>query len=199
MASAAALAVADGVAFFRAWLTDPLQAGALLPSGPALAELITADITGETAPVIELGPGTGVFTRALLDRGIAERDLVLVEAGADFAGGLARRFPEARLLAMDAARLHRLSSARLLSGEGRRAGAVISGLPMLAMPPRKMYAILGGAFRHLRPDGAFYQFTYGPRCPVPAGVLDRLGLRAQRVGGVFVNLPPAAVYRIERR
>lgn len=190
----ATLAVADTLAFFRAWLADPLQAGAVLPSGPALAELITADITSDIAPVIELGPGTGVFTRALLDRGVAERDLVLVEAGPDFARRLARRFPAARLLAMDAARLHRLPR-----GEGRLAGAVISGLPMLSMPPRKMYAILAGAFRHLRRDGAFYQFTYGPRCPVPTVVLDRLDLRAQRIGGVFVNLPPASVYRISRR
>ncbi|MFC3675686.1 class I SAM-dependent methyltransferase [Ferrovibrio xuzhouensis] len=195
----ATLAVADTLAFFRAWLADPLQAGAVLPSGPALAELITADITPETAPVIELGPGTGVFTRALLERGVAEHDLVLVEAGPDFARRLARRFPAARLLAMDAARLHRLPPLKFSDGEGRLAGAVVSGLPMLSMSPRKMYAILGGAFRHLRQDGAFYQFTYGPRCPVPGAVLDRLDLRAQRIGGVFVNLPPASVYRLSRR
>jgi len=193
---AATQTMTDTIAFFRAWLADPLQVAAIMPSGPALADLITAEITPAAAPVIELGPGTGVFTRALLDRGVAERDLVLVEFGPDFARRLAHRFPAARLLRMDAAGLHRLPA---LTRDGCLAGAVVSGLPLLSMPPRKMFAILGGAFRHLRPDGAFYQFTYGPRCPVPAAVLDRLGLKATRIGGVLVNVPPAFVYRISRR
>ncbi|WP_370153737.1 class I SAM-dependent methyltransferase [Ferrovibrio sp.] len=191
----AAQGLTDRMTFFRAWLADPLQVAAILPSGPALAELITQEISPATGRVLELGPGTGVFTRALLDRGVAERDLVLVEAGPDFARRLSRRFPAARLLAMDAARLHRLPPAPRAAD---RAGAAVSGLPMLSMPPRKAYAVLAGSFRHLRADGAFYQFTYGPRCPVPAAVLDRLGLRATRIGGVIANLPPASVYRIGR-
>jgi len=64
------------------------------------------------------------------------------------------------------------------------------------MPPRKVIAILIGAFRSMRPDGAFYQFTYGPRCPVPPRLLEHLGLEAKRIGGTFANLPPAAVYRL---
>ena len=55
-----------------------------------------------------------------------------------------------------------------------------------------------GAFTYIRPGGAFYQFTYGPRCPVPCAILDRLGLKAMRLGGVVRNLPPALVYRITR-
>jgi phosphatidylethanolamine/phosphatidyl-N-methylethanolamine N-methyltransferase len=67
------------------------------------------------------------------------------------------------------------------------------------MPPRKIMAILLGAFGYLRPGGSFYQFTYGPRCPVPRPILDRLGLKARRIGGTVRNLPPAAAYRITRR
>jgi phospholipid N-methyltransferase len=67
------------------------------------------------------------------------------------------------------------------------------------MPSRKIVAIIAGAFRHLRPGGAFYQITYGPRCPVPQAVLDRLGLRATRIGGTLRNFPPASIYRIVRR
>ena len=51
----------------------------------------------------------------------------------------------------------------------------------------------------MRPTGSFYQFTYGPRCPVPRPILDRLGLKATRVGGTIRNIPPASVYRITRR
>lgn len=82
---------------------------------------------------------------------------------------------------------------------GYPAGAVISGLPLLSMPPRTVYAILTGAFAQLRPGGAFYQFTYGPRCPVSRRLLDWLGLQATYIGGTFANVPPAAVYRIQRR
>ena len=59
--------------------------------------------------------------------------------------------------------------------------------------------VLQHAFARLRADGAFYQFTYGFRCPVPARLLDRLGLKATRVGVALRNLPPATIYRIERR
>jgi len=60
-------------------------------------------------------------------------------------------------------------------------------------------AILSGAFGHLRAGGAFYQFTYGPRCPVPRPILERLGLKASVVGKTLLNAPPATVYRIARR
>ena len=66
------------------------------------------------------------------------------------------------------------------------------------MPHTTVQAILIGAFACLRPDGAFYQFTYGPACPVPQAILQELGLQARRIGGTWANLPPAAVYRIER-
>jgi len=159
-----------------------------------LARVITQDISVKDGPVLELGPGTGVFTRALLARGIAQSDLTLIEYGPDFAQTLQLRFPEARVLRMDAAQLRR---ADLFTGAP--VGAVISGLPLLSMSPRKVIAILSGSFHYLRPGGAFYQFTYGPRCPVPRPILDRLGLKATHVGRALRNLPPAAVYRITRR
>src|SRR5262249_49665615 len=116
------------------------------------------------------------------------------EYGSDFVRILQYRFPQARVLWMDAARL---PSHRLFAGAA--VAAVISGLPLLSMSPRKVMAILSGAFGYMRPAASFYQFTYGPRCPVPRPILDRLGLKAARIGGTMRNLPPAAVYRITRR
>jgi phospholipid N-methyltransferase len=141
-----------------------------------------------------LGAGTGAFTRALLTRGIDQRQLVLVEGNGVFAGSLALRFPQARTLRMDAAQIKAIE----LFG-WHAAGAIVSGLPLLSMPPKKVIAILEGAFLQLRADGSFYQFTYGPRCPVKRALLDRLGLKANRVGRTVANLPPATVYRIRRR
>ena len=183
----------DNGAFLREWLSDPLRVASVLPSGRALAAMMTREIDASTGPVIELGPGTGVFTDALLARGVPEEKLILVEMGTNFVNLLRYRLPKATVLAMDATRLGRLE----LPG-GELAGAVVSGLPVLAMPPRAVLQIFKGAFAHLREGGAFYQFTYGPRCPVKRPILDRLGLEAKRVGGAFINLPPASVYRITR-
>jgi phospholipid N-methyltransferase len=67
------------------------------------------------------------------------------------------------------------------------------------MSPRKVFAILAAAFGCLRSGGALYQFTYGLSCPVRRPYLDRLGLKAVRVGRAVRNVPPATVYRISRR
>lgn len=185
---------ADAIQFFRAWMQAPLRVASVTPSSPALASLIVSETNALTGPVIELGPGTGVFTRALLARGVAERDLILVEKGPEFAALLRARFPQASVLCLDATALSRTALA--IRGP---AGAVISGLPLLSMKPRTVYAILAGAFAHLGDRGAFYQFTYGPRCPVPGVVLGRLGLKASRIGHTYRNFPPATVYRFSRR
>lgn len=184
----------DHLRFFRSLLADPARVAAVAPSSRFLAQLITREIDPARAPILELGPGTGVFTRALLARGVVEADLTLIEYGEDFAAPLRALFPQARVVQADAARLPALG----LFAE-RRAGAAVSGLPLLSMTPRKVMAILAGTFACLRPGGALYQFTYGPRCPVPRPVLERLGLKARRIGGTLFNMPPAAVYRISRR
>jgi phospholipid N-methyltransferase len=180
--------------FFRSWLSNPIRVGAIAPSSAALAELITSEITPASAPVIELGPGTGVFTHKLLQKGIPQQGLILVEYGSEFVSVLQLRFPGVRVLWMDASKLVAGKIA-----EPGTAGAVVSGLPLLNIPPRKVMAIMSGAFHYLRPNGAFYQFTYGPRFPVPRPILDRLGLRATRIGRTLNNLPPATVYRVTRR
>tara|TARA_B100000674_G_scaffold28589_4_gene20043 strand:- start:6386 stop:6892 length:507 start_codon:yes stop_codon:yes gene_type:complete len=159
-----------------------------------LARLITSEVTAHNTPVLELGPGTGVFTRALLDRGVPQDDLTLIEAGPDFSRLLAERYPKARVLQMDACRLGRQG----LFGPGELASA-ISGLPLLSMKPRQIMGILSGSFEYLREDGAFYQFTYGPRCPVPSAILARLDLQATRIGTTVRNVPPSSVYKIERK
>jgi phosphatidylethanolamine/phosphatidyl-N-methylethanolamine N-methyltransferase len=179
--------------FIREWTSAPGRVGAVWPSGAQLASVMTREISPASAPIIELGPGTGVFTRALLARGVREADLLLIDSGAEFTKLLEARFPAARVMAMDATRL---GEQPLF--DGAPVGAVVSGIPLLNLSVAQIAAIMKGAFGYLRPDGAFYQFTYGPRCPVPQPVLDQLGLEATRIGKTFFNVPPASVYRITR-
>jgi phospholipid N-methyltransferase len=187
-------AARDRLLFLRAWVRDPARVGAVAPSGRALANLITADLTPADLPIIELGPGTGAFTEALIARGVPEQALALVEADASFAKNLRTRFPRARVLTMDAAQLGGMNPLF-----DRPAGAAVSGLPLLSMPPATVAAIMRGAFRQMRPGGALYQFTYLPRCPVPAVVMSQLGLESTRIGAAWANLPPGFVFRIRKR
>src|SRR5205814_124645 len=113
----------DFLEFFRALLADPARVSAIAPSSRTLARLITQEIFPGEGPVIELGPGTGSFTKALLQRGLAESDLLLIEYGSDFVRLLQQRFPQARVLWMDAAQLSRYE--RFMAP----AAAVVSGLP----------------------------------------------------------------------
>ena len=165
-----------------------------LPSCRRLARLITSEITATSAPVLELGPGTGVFTRALLGRGLREDQLILVECDPHLARRLERAYPEAWIVNVDVPQLRQINIV-----DGDPVGAVVSGLPLLSMPMRDRMAILQFAFRHLRPSGSYYQFTYSLRCPVPRPVLGRMGLKAVRMGLTRLNAPPATVYRIRAR
>ncbi|RJG46713.1 MULTISPECIES: phospholipid methyltransferase [unclassified Mesorhizobium] len=183
----------DTLSFLMAWAAAPLRVASVTPSSPSLAALMTREINADTGQVLELGPGTGPFTRALLARGVKEENLTLIEAGSDFASMLRHRFPDARVFEMDAVGLRHLALF-----EGPVLGAAISGLPFLSIPPRKTQSILEGVFANLRPGGALYQFTYSWRCPIEQTMLDRLDLEATRIGHTFRNFPPAAVYRISR-
>lgn len=180
--------------FFRSLAAAPRSVGAIAPSGSALANMITQDISGATGKILELGPGTGVFTKALLQRGVKQSDLTLIEYGSDFMRLLQQRFPHARVLWMDASWI---SPQKLF--DPATFGAVVSGLPLLNIAEQKVDAILGGVFASLKPGGAMYQFTYGVRCPIGQSQLARHGLQASCVGRVLMNVPPASVYRISRR
>lgn len=187
------MSVSDVMVFLRQWLRNPRSVAAVAPSGKALASLITREISPRTGRVLELGPGTGVFTQALISRGVHEENLTLVECCAEFADFLERRFPNAQVVQMDA---ERLDASPLL--QHTRIGAVVCGLGLLNMPQHKVTNIMKGAFSCLRTGGALFLFTYGPTCPISRAVLSELGLQAKRVGRAYINFPPAAVYRITR-
>lgn len=177
--------------FFRQWLRAPLQTGAVLPSGTALGKAMASELDPD-APgmVLELGPGTGAVTRALLERGIPSERLVLVERNGDFVSLLRRRFPAVRVMQADAAHLH-----SLLPQVGIPSVAqVVSSLPLRSLPFTVQRGVLRAAFRILTPGGRFVQFTYGFSSPVHPVLKQRLGLVGHPVTRVMMNLPPAVVW-----
>lgn len=189
-------AIGDAGRFLRSLVVMPHKTGAVAPSGRALARAMAAaiDVT-TTGLVVELGPGTGPVTRALLERGIDRRRLVLVEYNPDFCALLRTRFAPARILEGDAYDLPQ--TLRALNAE--RVAAVVSSLPLLIQPPPRRRKLLDDAFALMGADGAFVQFTYGPVSPIP---LDQLvgQYRAKRSPPIWLNLPPARVwtYRLDQ-
>jgi phosphatidylethanolamine/phosphatidyl-N-methylethanolamine N-methyltransferase len=184
----------DEARFIKAWLDNPLVTGAVSPSGRVLSRTMAGAVDPALdGPVVELGPGTGPVTDALIGRGIAPDRLILVEFDPDFCRLLQRRYPKACVVEGDAYDLQG-SLAPVL--RGRAASAVVSSLPLLTKPERQRLSLLREAFDVLQPEGVFVQFTYGLGSPVPR--LDEFfrpaGFQATVSPPVWLNLPPAWVW-----
>lgn len=174
--------------FLRNWLRSPLRTGAVFPSSRALAEAMARPVplAGEGV-VVELGPGTGVMTQALLDRGIAPARLILIEYSPDFCALLASRFPDVRIVEGDAYRPGEAFDAAL---GGRAIDAVLSSLPLMARPDAAREAALDHHLSRMSPGAPFVQFTYAPTLPVRP---ERIGARVEAGPYVKRNIPPARV------
>lgn len=182
----------DAVHFFRAWMAAPLRTGAQLPSGRELAKAMAAAVNPETpGVVVELGSGTGAITQALVERGIAEERLILIEADPQFCALLRRRYPGARVLSGDAYAAPRM----LRELDVGPIAAVVSGLPLLTQKPVKRQRLLLGLLRLGMPGSAFVQFTYFYRSPIPIGTRN---IESDASPIVWWNLWPARVFTYRR-
>ena len=179
--------------FLRELAFAPLRTGALAPSSEALASLMVSEIDPQAGVVVELGPGTGRITEALVARGVPEDRVILLEANPRFARLLRRRFPRALVHTEKAESLvqHPLPQANEIS-------AVISGLPLPNLGPHAQATILRDWYAKLPRAQGFYQFTYAPVSPVAPVRLRAWGLESRRLGTVMLNMPPATVYRFRR-
>ena len=180
--------------FLAAWVQKPRQTASVVPSSRYLARLMVAQIDPTDGRVLELGGGTGVFTRAILGTGLPPEKLEGVEINPAFARGLRRHFPNVSVLETPA---QIVSTAA--AGEPGTYQTVVSGLPLLAMDRHVHYDILSESFRMLQPGGSFVQFTYSMRPPVSRDVIDALDLNVERAGQTVRNFPPATVFRFTRR
>jgi len=182
-----------GWTFFRQWLKNPFGIAALSPSSRQLGELMIGQLPEGSRRVIELGGGTGVFTRALLGHGIAPWDLMVVELNEELHRLLERRFPEVQVVRGDARELGDLVRDHGFT-ESAPVDAVVSGLGLLSMSRDTQRRILEAVFAVLGPQGRFIQFTHGPASPVSRDLLGELGLSVRRAGVAWANVPPATVY-----
>ncbi len=182
----------DEARFIRTWLENPRATGALSPSSRALSRAVAGEVDPNAdGPVVELGPGTGPVTDALIRRGIAPERLILVEYEEAFCRLLARRYPQCRIIQGDAYALARTLAPVL----EQPAAAIVSSLPLLNTPDRRRLALLGDAFALMRPGAPFIQFTYGLLSPIPRHAPScALAFDAHASAPVWMNLPPARVW-----
>ena len=193
---------ADGnpaLTFFREWLRNPFAMAAVSPSGRQLAALMVEQLPPHAQRVIELGGGTGAFTRALLGHGITPSRLLVIELNESLHRLLGERFPGAHVERGDARDVQAIARRCGVLDEEGHVDAVVSGLGLLYMPHPVQREILRAAFAVLGPRGRFVQFTYGPVSPVPRSLLQELDIGARRAGTAWRNVPPANVFVYQRR
>ncbi len=187
--------VLDEVRFLKNWLDKPLVTGAVAPSSPALAKLMASHVDPAVPGlVVELGPGTGVVTQALVDRGVASERIAAIEYNHDFCTLLRRRLPGVHFVHGDAYRI-RHSLGDLVAGRDRPVAAVVSSLPLFTKPLPERTRLLEECFDLMPPGAPFIQFSYALVPPVPHGA-GRFEI--ERTGWVVLNLPPARVWIYRR-
>jgi phosphatidylethanolamine/phosphatidyl-N-methylethanolamine N-methyltransferase len=178
----------DEMQFIRSWIEKPLSTGAVMPSSRVLARAMARYVNPRSCgPVIELGPGTGPVTEALVRRGVDPARLVLVEFNPDFCRLLRARYPAATVVQGDAYRLRRL----LENYVDEPAAAIVSGLPLVTKPLRTRLRLISDAMTLLAIGAPFVQFTYAMLPPIPK---ELSGVRADSSELIWMNLPPARVW-----
>lgn len=170
--------------FFEGLVRDPSGVSAPTPSSPALASAIASQVDLTRAGlVLELGAGTGVVTRALLDRGIDAHRLVAIELGEYFVNLLRQRFPSVNVMQGDAMNFGAYLPLRA------PIAAIVSGLPLLNFSEIRRHTFIAGALRALGPGGRFIQLSYGWRPPIASAY----GKKPDKTI-VWRNLPPAHIW-----
>jgi phosphatidylethanolamine/phosphatidyl-N-methylethanolamine N-methyltransferase len=178
----------DEVQFIRSWIEKPLSTGAVMPSGKLLARTMARQVDiDRPGPIVELGPGTGPVTEALVEHGVDPARLVLVEFNPVFCRMLRSRYPDATVVQGDAYRLKHLLGTLVREP----AAAVVSGLPLFTKPLRTRLRLVNEAFGLLSPGAPFVQFTYALVSPIPRSLS---GVHSRASERIWLNLPPAQVW-----
>jgi phosphatidylethanolamine/phosphatidyl-N-methylethanolamine N-methyltransferase len=182
----------DELRFFKGWLDKPKAVGAIMPTSSVTARRMASVIDASSdLPVLELGPGTGVITRAILERGVLPQNLYTVEFSENFVDYLRVTFPKVNVIHGDAFDLDKtLGDLRGLKFE-----AVVSGVPLLNFPVARRVAYIEDLLDRMPEGRPIVQLTYGPLSPVPPG---RGNYIVSHLDFVLRNVPPTQLWVYRR-
>jgi phosphatidylethanolamine/phosphatidyl-N-methylethanolamine N-methyltransferase len=179
---------ANPAMFFRRWLANPLQMGSVIPSSGALCQRIVRHARrAADEAVLELGAGTGVVSRALLDGGVPPERLIVVEIVPEMAEHLRQVLPGVMVLEGDARLLVRLLPPHLHG----RIGSVVCGIPLVLLPLAEQQRFIA-AMESVAPGRGFLHYSYCVTSPLP---WRKHALTARREAWTPLNFPPASVWR----
>lgn len=186
--------------FFKVFLRAPALTSAIMPSSPWLAERMVADVRlNQAKVVVEIGPGTGAFTRAIQKELSPSAFFMAVEIDSQFASHIKRSFPRVHVINDSAARLdHHLQSLGHAAAD-----CVLSGLPWAGFSGAEQQRVLGSVLRTLRPGGLMTTYAYNHTAWLPGGrrfrkLLESTFSEVTTSPTEWRNLPPAFVYRCRK-
>ncbi|MBD8553820.1 methyltransferase domain-containing protein [Rhizobium sp. CFBP 8762] len=182
----------EEIRFFKGWMNNTKAVGAVLPTSSVTAKRMASVIDlNSRLPVLELGPGTGVITKAILGRGIAPANVVSVEYSTDFYNQLLKDYPGVHFINGDAFNLDKTLGAKA----GEQFDCVISAVPLLAFPMEKRIAFIEDLLSRLPPDRPVVQITYSPVSPL---VAKPESYRIEHLDFIVRNIPPAQLWIYRR-
>ncbi len=182
----------EEIRFFKGWIDKPKAVGAVMPTSTVTARRMASVVEPSSGlPVLELGAGTGVITKAILDRGVKPENVFSIEYSEDFVAHLRRRFPDVRVIKGDAFDLDRTLEAY----PGIRFDSVVSGVPLLNFPAAKRIEFVERLLDLIPRGRPIMQITYGPLSPVPP---KRGNYTVEHFDFIVRNLPPAQLWVYRR-
>ena len=188
------------VEFLKYFVTSPNVTGSVVASSERLSDLITdSAVLREISSVVELGPGTGVFTRKIVQKMPEDARFFALEINPEFAREVKKRYPKAIVHCDSAANVRKHLEAAGLNSCDR----IICGLPWASFREELQNELLDAIVDVLRPGGMFLTFAYLHGLLLPAGIRFRRKLfsmfrKVTLTRTVWRNVPPAFVYRAEK-
>ena len=174
--------IREHVLLFSRFLRSPRTVGAVTASSRALADAMVRDLDlGHPGRIIELGPGTGAFTSAIVDGLGAGTEFLAIDIDSEFVKQIQKRFPAIDCVCASAENLEAIARDRGLWPVDH----IVSGLPFVSLPQPMTKQILEGVQHSLRPGGTFTTFQYLHGYGLKPGRTFRRQM-SERMGG-----PPA--------
>ena len=182
----------DELKFFKGWIDKPKAVGSIVPTSSIAARRMASVVNADSGlPVLELGPGTGVITRAILALGVKPENLYSIEYSDDFVRHLTAQFPGVNIIKGDAFDL----DTTLGDKSGTVFDSVVSGVPLLNFPVAQRIRYIEDLLGRIPPGRPIMQLTYGPLSPVPPGRGD---YKVEHYDFVLRNIPPTQLWVYRR-
>ena len=182
----------DELKFFKGWIDKPRAVGSIVPTSSVTARRMASIIdTKSGLPVLEVGPGTGVITKAILERGVKPSDLCAVEYSHDFVVHLRRHYPGVNVIEGDGFNLDET----LGDKHDTMFDCVVSGVPLLNFPVSRRVAYLENLLSRIPHGRPVVQLTYGPKSPIPPGLGD---YTVEHFHFILRNIPPTQLWLYRR-